>query len=185
MGPTWGPPGADRTSWAPCWPREPCYQVCHYFINTHDFNLITGYATISAHLLYMSITLHIEIRMNFLNFILYSWKMCYILMTWKSFPYCWPFVRGLNRCLLDAPETASYAELLKVLFTSREFQASDWGRLNAYMMSQWLSHVQPCSTISQNLNVNFCQIWNSNPFNIYDCEVCSSIILFIFVLLWL
>ena len=22
----WGPPGADRTHWAPCWPHGPCYQ---------------------------------------------------------------------------------------------------------------------------------------------------------------
>ena len=26
MGPTWGPPGACRPRWAPCWPHEPCYQ---------------------------------------------------------------------------------------------------------------------------------------------------------------
>ena len=25
MGPTWGPPGADRTDRAPCWPAQPCY----------------------------------------------------------------------------------------------------------------------------------------------------------------
>ena len=25
MGPTWGPPGTDRTRMAPCWPHEPCY----------------------------------------------------------------------------------------------------------------------------------------------------------------
>ena len=26
MGPTWGPPGSVGPRWAPCWPREPCYQ---------------------------------------------------------------------------------------------------------------------------------------------------------------
>ena len=25
MGPTWGPSGADRPRWAPCWPHELCY----------------------------------------------------------------------------------------------------------------------------------------------------------------
>ena len=25
IGPTWGPPGADRTDRAPCWPTQPCY----------------------------------------------------------------------------------------------------------------------------------------------------------------
>ena len=25
MGPTWGPSGADRPQWAPCWPHELCY----------------------------------------------------------------------------------------------------------------------------------------------------------------
>ena len=26
MGPTWGPPGSFRPSWAPYWPHQPCYQ---------------------------------------------------------------------------------------------------------------------------------------------------------------
>ena len=29
MGPTWGPSGADRTRWAPCWPHELCYLGSH------------------------------------------------------------------------------------------------------------------------------------------------------------
>ena len=27
MGPSWGPSGADRTRWTPCWPHELCYLV--------------------------------------------------------------------------------------------------------------------------------------------------------------
>ena len=29
MGPTWDPPGANRTQVGPCWPHEPCYQGRH------------------------------------------------------------------------------------------------------------------------------------------------------------
>ena len=31
MGPTWGPSGADRPRWAPCWPHELCY--LGYFVH--------------------------------------------------------------------------------------------------------------------------------------------------------
>ena len=34
MGPTWGPAGSCRPSWAPCWPHEPCYQVSSEDIQT-------------------------------------------------------------------------------------------------------------------------------------------------------
>ena len=35
MGPTWGPPGADRTQGAPCWPHEPCY-LGPYYQHSHQ-----------------------------------------------------------------------------------------------------------------------------------------------------
>ena len=44
MGPTWGPLCPVRTRWAPCWPREPCYQgsflgTWHWSDLTHMIHL--------------------------------------------------------------------------------------------------------------------------------------------------
>ena len=31
MGPTWDPPGANKTRWTPCWPHEICYLGSHTY----------------------------------------------------------------------------------------------------------------------------------------------------------
>ena len=48
MGPTWGPPGADRTQvgprWAPCWPHGPC-SLGTYWNIFHDWVIVYDAAT--------------------------------------------------------------------------------------------------------------------------------------------
>ena len=40
MGPTWDPPGTDRTQVGPCWPHESCYLGSHGFHLVPNFHMV-------------------------------------------------------------------------------------------------------------------------------------------------